>query len=112
MMFTSFTSLGQRKAPVKLIVEHDRLKKVRDIHDILTDLPSDCRIIRFDLTYKSNGRVLTVSDIYADTLKDKNQWRDYLARAEINSAIFLDVKRTDCKLLVGRVYSIRVVNSN
>lgn len=112
LLFFIQTVFGQRKEPVKLTVEHTRLKQARDIHDILTDLAPDCRIIRFDLTYKSQGRVLTVSDIYADTLKDKNHWRDYLAGAEINSAIYLDVKRTDCKTLVGRVYSILVVSSD
>ena len=107
----SLASIAQVKTPINLTITQERLQRIKDVYDLVTDLPLDCKIIRFDLTFKSNGRVLSLSDIYADTLQKTNYWRTAIIRAEPDSKIFLDIRRTDCKIIVGRVYTIKVLKN-
>jgi hypothetical protein len=102
---------AQSKSPIELTVTHERLQKTRDIHELLSDIPIDCKIIRFELTFKSNGRILNIPDLYADTLKNTNYWRTSLAKTEPGSKIYVNVKRTDCKTLVGKIFAIKVLKN-
>jgi hypothetical protein len=102
---------GQSKSPIELTVTQEHLQKIRDIHELLSDIPLDCKIIRFELTFKSNGRVLNIPDLYADTLRNTNYWRTSLVKTEPGTKIYVNVKRTDCKALIGKMYAVKVLKN-